>query len=262
LDEKELTNKNTMTTEKKMFSRSLLRSRKFWKLPSDKERLFFVLLLLDLDNIGRGLGNPYYLKGKLYEKDNRTTPKDIEKYLTACVRELLLVKYEIDGNWYIQDPVHLKHNKIVGNMTDKSLYPEPPQEVMEMYKQSITKYYEIELNSSEGKGKGKGKGKGEGKEKYQDFVLLTPLEFTKLKEFLGERAAEEYITKLNIYIGSKGARYKSHYYTILSWARKDGVKSQKELPKSKCCYCGKEISKGIVCKECASKKENDEKTTP
>lgn len=59
------------------------------------------------------------------------------------------------------------------------------------------------------------------KHKYGEFknVLLTNDELEKLKnEYLDW---EQRIDKLSIYIGSTGKRYKSHYLTILSWARKD-----------------------------------------
>lgn len=54
------------------------------------------------------------------------------------------------------------------------------------------------------------------------LVLLTRLECQKLYKTMGERKAAEYIQKLELYIGSKGAKYVSHYMTILQWWNKDG----------------------------------------
>jgi len=119
-----------------------------------------MLTLLTLDNVGRGLGNKHYLKGMIYEKDDKTTADHCEKYLNCCCDLGLLVLYAIDNNYYIQDPVHQEHNKIVGNMATDSIYPQPPQDVMEKYEQSITEFYNGKLNSLEGKGKGQGKDKG------------------------------------------------------------------------------------------------------
>ena len=59
------------------------------------------------------------------------------------------------------------------------------------------------------------------KEKFLEFVLLTPEEHKKLIEKLGENKTKEMIERLNNYIGSSGRRYKSHYHTILQWAEKD-----------------------------------------
>ena len=70
--------------------------------------------------------------------------------------------------------------------------------------------------------KGKEK-KGKEKKQFLDFVFLTEDEERKLKENLGN-LFDEYIERLNAYIGSSGKKYKSHYYTILSWLGKDGIK--------------------------------------
>lgn len=59
------------------------------------------------------------------------------------------------------------------------------------------------------------------KHKYGEFnnVLLTDDELEKLKTEYSDW--EQRIDKLSIYIGSTGKKYKSHYLTILSWARKE-----------------------------------------
>jgi len=56
---------------------------------------------------------------------------------------------------------------------------------------------------------------------YGEFVLLTDDEYRKLVSQFGEEGTKERIEALNIGIGSKGYKYKSHYHTILSWERKD-----------------------------------------
>jgi len=58
---------------------------------------------------------------------------------------------------------------------------------------------------------------------FLDFVYLKAEEYQKLIDKLGRGRTEEYIEKLNNYIGSKGKRYKSHYHTILNWTGKDKV---------------------------------------
>lgn len=59
------------------------------------------------------------------------------------------------------------------------------------------------------------------KNKHGEFVLLTNDEYQKLIKKFGKDGTEQRIEDLNIGIGSKGYKYKSHYYTILSWDRKD-----------------------------------------
>ncbi len=63
----------------------------------------------------------------------------------------------------------------------------------------------------------------EEKDKYMDFVFLSKDEHQKLTDKFGEQPLLEKIASLNDYIGSSGKRYKSHYFTILAWSRKDGA---------------------------------------
>lgn len=60
------------------------------------------------------------------------------------------------------------------------------------------------------------------KHKYGEYsnVLLTDVELDKLKDKFTDW--EDRIERLSIYIESKGAKYKSHYATILNWARREG----------------------------------------
>lgn len=83
------------------------------------------------------------------------------------------------------------------------------------YKQSIHTPKDIDID--------KDKEKDIVKDKYLDFVLLTKEEHQKLIESLGGVQTEGIIARLNDYVGSKGVKYKSHYHTILTWARKDNV---------------------------------------
>lgn len=64
-------------------------------------------------------------------------------------------------------------------------------------------------------------------------VKLTPEEHHKLKDSLGEKASIEFIEELSGYIASKGAKYKSHYATILNWSRR---RSKEFISKSKPIY--------------------------
>lgn len=73
------------------------------------------------------------------------------------------------------------------------------------------------------------------KHRYGEFknVLLTDEEYQKLGEQFPDRDSR--INDLSLYIGSKGVRYKSHYLTILRWARNEAKKNparpaEKELP--------------------------------
>jgi hypothetical protein len=88
------------------------------------------------------------------------------------------------------------------------------------------------------------------KDKYLEFVFLTKEEFEKLKTYFGSDVAVNLrIASLNDYIGSKGVKYKSHYHTILNWARKDGgIKGVPTKPAVvKHCFVCREPAKQMIC---------------
>lgn len=78
------------------------------------------------------------------------------------------------------------------------------------------------LCSDRGRGRAKTEAKAETEKlKYLDFVFLSSDEYKKLIAKFGEQTTKDKIEVLNNYVGSKGAKYKSHYHTILNWERMD-----------------------------------------
>lgn len=183
-------------------------------------RLLFQGLWTIADKEGRLEDRPKRIKVDLFPYENI----DIEKGLSELSRiknhsiRPFIQRYEAKGEKYIAIVNWHKHQR--PHHTEKdSIIPEPP------------------LLAINGDGKGNGDGKpaqseleksnGEItvkkplKNKFLDFVLLTPEEHAKLVDKFGEQGANDRIGRLNDYIGSKGAKYASHYHTILNWARKD-----------------------------------------
>ena len=103
------------------------------------------------------------------------------------------------------------------------------------------------------------------KHKYMDSVFLTKEEHQKLIDKFGEEKTQEWIENLDNYIGSKGKRYKSHYKTILVWAKKSGKTTGGDsLLEEEAIECSKNsrnfcsLSQGIenkFCKVCARYEE-------
>ena len=60
------------------------------------------------------------------------------------------------------------------------------------------------------------------KEKYGQFgnVLLSPEEWSKLVDLYRENNTQILVNELDGYIESTGKKYKSHYATLLNWARR------------------------------------------
>src|SRR4030042_2254835 len=67
------------------------------------------------------------------------------------------------------------------------------------------------------------------KQRHLDFVLLLPAEFLALQKKLGADSLNYWINALNTHIGKFGKdKYKSHYYTILSWINKEEKENKKQ----------------------------------
>jgi len=61
---------------------------------------------------------------------------------------------------------------------------------------------------------------------YLDYIYLTIEEYNKLIYNYWDNIINKYMNNLNDYIWSKWAKYKSHYFTILSWLNKDWIKKK------------------------------------
>lgn len=83
-------------------------------------------------------------------------------------------------------------------------------------------------------------------------VLLSEEELEKLKQRFPDY--ELRIEKLSNYIASKGDRYKSHYATILNWARNE--KKESDVAEIKPEWYGKEVKKKEMTQEEVEELEN------
>lgn len=83
-------------------------------------------------------------------------------------------------------------------------------------------------------------------------VLLNEEELEKLKQRFSDY--ELRIEKLSNYIASKGDRYKSHYATILNWARNE--KKESDVAEIKPEWYGKEVKKKEMSQEEVEELEN------
>jgi hypothetical protein len=126
------------------------------------------------------------------------------------------------------------YNSFSGELNDKAKEKELaiiPQEILDFiypidrvsngYRKSIDSLININHNKYINN---RGIIKGE-KTKYLDNVFLLDEEYQKLFDSLGESKTKDMIEKLDLYIGSKGDKYKSHYKTILNWVRMEEDKN-------------------------------------
>lgn len=70
----------------------------------------------------------------------------------------------------------------------------------------------------------------EGKTPHGTFlnVFLTDGEREKLLTVYPKETVDEYIERVSMFIESSGKEYKSHYAVLLSWMRRDGVRTNRE----------------------------------
>ena len=108
------------------------------------------------------------------------------------------------------------NGQMSGQMSDKR----PPEIEIELEKELEL---EIDKRKKNSPAKAEPSTSKKSKNKYGEFnnVLFTNDEYQKLSDKFPD--LEKRINNLSFYIESKGAKYKSHYATILSWARRDEV---------------------------------------
>lgn len=183
-------------------------------------RLLFAGLWNIADKEGRLEDRPKRIKVDLFPYGN----EDIEKGLVELANiknhstRPFIQRYEVNGEKYIQIVNWHKHQKPHHTEKDSIIPPPPPLNLKGMGMGNLNQHEasaglsngEITVNSSKPI-----------KGKYLDFVLLSLEEYDKLIGLFGKQGVEDRIARLNDYIGSKGIKYKSHYFTILNWERKN-----------------------------------------
>ncbi len=197
---------------------------------SEGAEAMFCRLLAKCDDDGNYHGEPKRLLGKLftlrYENGTMVVQK-VKKYLKELVGVGLITRYESETVRYVH--VNRCKKSLRKDVVKKVYYPEFDETTQTfMSKQdneSVTDRPEndapIQTNPNQSK-------PIQTKKQHIDFVFLTKTEYEKLEAKFGKADLKEKIVSLNDYIGSKGVKYKSHYYTILAWARKNGPAKPKE----------------------------------
>jgi len=154
----------------------------------------------------------------------RVTDRQIADWLQDIHNKGLLFWYNINGEKYLQCPT-IEKNIFFRDGEGRNRNSDYPMPLENEYKEWLAKTRQ-DVARRVGVDLDLDKEKDKEKERYSDFVLLTDKEYKTLCDLFGESQAKALIEKLNNYIGSKGKRYKSHYFTILNWAGKDGIRRQ------------------------------------
>lgn len=220
-----------MMAERRMFAKTIIDSDAFLDMPQSTQLLYFHLSMrADDDGF---VNNPKAIMRncKCCEEDLRTL--SIKKFIIPFESGVVVIKHWKIHNYIAKDrykETKYKEEKSLLGLDENNSYTKCIQAVDEMEtqvrlgKDSIDKdniYTYPEDQNTPDKPK-KAKKEKPTKHKHGEYnnVLLTDDELDKLKAKFPDW--EDRIERLSIYIESKGAKYKSHYATILNWARREG----------------------------------------
>lgn len=226
---------------KRMFSSHITESDAFLDMPLSSQALYFHLGM-EADDDGF-IGNPKRIQRIIGGNEDDIKVLIGKKFLIAFEDGIVVVKHHrINNNWdrhnckrttYLDhfNRLHVKENKAY--TLDGSKGPSA-QSVFSL--ESVFRREENRIEEKRGEeskdpalpspsAPKKEKSKGPEKVACGEFknVFLTLDEKRALVDRFGFATAKQLVTSADLYIGSTGTKYKSHYLTILNWARKDRV---------------------------------------
>lgn len=223
----------------RMINRCISTSRKLYEV-DDRSALIYTWLIPHTDAFGRMEGEAIIVMGSVVPLRGYT-PEQVEESLQALEQAKLIERYEVDGKQYLEivgfeeNQAFRTDRKRVGHYPAKKGCKQTvsKSKTYQRHTKDIPEAVTGKKPSPQVKLKVKGlKVKDKGvkktptpKKSFGEFknVKLTLIEKEKLDKRYGSVVTREYITKLGLYLESKGKRYKSHYATILAWAKKDRV---------------------------------------
>lgn len=215
--------------ERRMFAKTIIDSDSFLDMPLSTQALYFHLSMR-ADDEGF-INNPKKIGRMIGASDDDLKVLIAKKFIIPFESGIVVIKH-----WRI-------HNYIQKDRFKGTVYKEERQLIESKENGSYTLVssldtdciqdgYNLETQVSIGKvSKGKdSKGKDSvERHKYgaNNNVLLSDDEYEKLKQGFPYNY-NTLIDNLSYYIASTGKSYKSHYMTILNWARKDHQKNESE----------------------------------
>ena len=201
-------------TKGRMITRDISDSKGFASL-SPPAATLFCMMIPHYTAHGKMNGDPGYIKGEVCPRISYLTTRNLPDYLEEISKKTSVKWFSFDGRYWIHSLNFLVEHQ--------NLDPERiGQDLLPTYSGVGPLEAEVEVEE-EVEVEGKIRRQKQVKVKHLDFVLLSEAEYMRLVETLGEENVKTKIAALNEYIGSKGKKYASHYFTILSWARKEGL---------------------------------------
>lgn len=211
-----------------MISKSVSTSKKVnLKLRNPLDCLLYTWGLTHADDDGRIDGHATIFRAIVAPALPGLTDNRVESALIGMVRAGLILRYTVKEVMVVQFLAWEENQSFHGYHRSPSSFPPPPQKTeitqsgathpngCRSGAEMVLKVNEVKIKESK---------LNKEKIKYLDFVHLSPQEYSNLLNDYGKTQTTDLITRLNDYIGSKGDKYKSHYFTLLNFARRDNIK--------------------------------------
>ena len=195
---------------------------------SEGAEAMFCRLLAKCDDAGNYDGQPKRLLCKLYAlryENGTMTERRVRRYRDELVTARLVDVYLVDGVEY----VHIRDCKksLRSDVKAKLYFPEYSQSLANKeLPEDVTKTgrkRNVSVTGTKHQSNPIQSNPKQEKALFLDFVSLSKEEYSKLVKKYGEPQTKSLIKSLNDGIGSKGYKYKSHYHTILVWAKRDNI---------------------------------------
>lgn len=218
--------------ERRMFAKTIIDSDAFLDMPLSSQALYFHLSMrADDDGF---INNPRKVQRMVGSSEDDLKLLMAKRFILTFDSGVIVIKH-----WKLHNYIRNDRYKPTLYQDEKSQLVEKDNKVYSRLDVGIPDGYQLDTQVRLGKDRlGKDNIKDitpsekkapPPKHKLGEFnnVLLTDEELSKLKDQFPDW--QQKIDNLSLYIGSTGKRYKSHYMTILSWARKDAKVNPKAL---------------------------------
>lgn len=206
---------------------------------STDAQLVFIGLWGCASDLGILPDDPHLLKNEIDKRSTRWAMEKFKKCIAEITQQNLLFPFTHKNEGWYFIPSFTRHQRGIRRPRDLG-YPEPPSDYLttpagqcpssdgqtldNVQTLSVKCPPEVEGKRREGEVT---------KQKLLDCILMTEDQYQNLLSALGRKNTEVYIQKVNDYVMSKGVKYKSHYHTVLAWARKDGITINDEKTKER-----------------------------
>jgi len=113
--------------------KSISESKKLSKLKTDSARLLYTWLIPHLDINGCFSGDAEVIKGKIFTRLKKSN-KTVEGYLQDLERVKLIIRYEVNGDVFLQSPDFIKKQPSLNPKKEgKPVIPLPTPELIKSY---------------------------------------------------------------------------------------------------------------------------------